>query len=68
MPRFIDPFAPAAGRKTPAPTPQPTGKPGEEPRDPARMKVVELRAWAKDLGLDDDGTKAELVARIRAAV
>lgn len=75
MTRFVNPFAPvaragAAGRSPrpvddPPPQPQP---PADEPRNPERMTKDQLIAWARELGLSTSGTKAELVARIRAAV
>jgi len=64
MSKFVDPFAPAA-KRPPHPKPQP---PAGEPRIPERMNKPELITWAKDLGLSTEGTKSELVARIRAAV
>lgn len=72
--RFVDPFRPQARAgdlgRTPAATPEPpTPQPAAgETRDPERMNKPELVTWARELGLSPSGTKAELVARIRAAV
>lgn len=74
MTRFVNPFAPiaragAAGRAPrPADAPPPRPQPADGSRDPERMTKDQLTTWARELGLSTSGTKAELVARIRAAV
>lgn len=74
MTRFVNPFAPvaragAAGRAPrPADAPPVRPQPADGMRDPERMNKADLIAWADELGLATSGTKAELVARIRAAV
>lgn len=65
MSTFIDPFAPARRAGGAPATPQP---PAGQPRDPERMTKAELVGWADELGLSTAGTRADLVARILAAV